>query len=57
MIGARVFGGVLLAAGVIALVSSLGVGDGWAASGPRLAPVVSSVLLIVLSAAFLHLAG
>ena len=53
MIGARVFGGVLLAAGVIALVSSIGVGDGWAASGPRLAPVVSSALLIVLSAAFL----
>jgi putative tricarboxylic transport membrane protein len=53
VIGARVFGGVLLAAGVIALVASLGVGDDWAASGPRLAPVVSSVLLIVLSAAFL----
>ncbi len=53
MIGARVFGGVLLAAGVIALVTSIGVGDTWAASGPRLAPVVSSVLLIVLSAAFL----
>jgi putative tricarboxylic transport membrane protein len=53
VIGARAFGGVLLAAGVIALVASVGVGDGWAASGPRLAPVVSSVLLIVLSAAFL----
>ena len=53
MIGARAIGGVLLALGVVALVASLGVGDGWAASGPRLAPAVSSVLLIVLSAAFL----
>ena len=53
MIGARAFGGVLLAAGVIALVASLGVGDGWAASGPRLAPAVSSLLLVLLSAAFL----
>ena len=29
MIGARVFGGVLLAAGVIAFVATLGVGDDW----------------------------
>jgi putative tricarboxylic transport membrane protein len=53
MIGARAIGGVLLAAGVVALIAGLGVGDGWAASGPRLAPVVSSVLLILLAAAFL----
>lgn len=53
MIGARAFGGVLLAIGVIAFVATLGVGDGWAASGPRLAPAVASVALIVLSAAFL----
>ena len=53
MIGARVFGGVLLAIGVVCLVSSLGVGDDWAASGPRLAPAVSSLLLVLLSAAFL----
>ena len=53
MIGARVFGGVLLAAGVICLIASIGVGDGWAASGPRLAPTVASVLLIGLSLAFL----
>ena len=36
--GARAFGVVLLAAGVIAFVATLGVGDGWAASGPRLGP-------------------
>jgi putative tricarboxylic transport membrane protein len=53
VIGARAIGGVLLAAGVVALIAGLSVGDGWAASGPRLAPVVSSVLLIVLAAAFL----
>ena len=53
MIGARAIGGVLLAAGAVALIAGLGVGDGWAASGPRLAPVVSSVLLILLALAFL----
>ena len=53
MIGARVFGGVLLAIGAIAFVATLGVGDGWAASGPRLAPAVSSLALVALSAAFL----
>jgi putative tricarboxylic transport membrane protein len=53
MIGARAIGGVLLAVGVVALIAGLNVGDGWAASGPRLAPVVSSVLLILLAAAFL----
>ena len=52
MIGARVVGGVLLALGVAALVATLDVGEGWAASGPRLAPAVSAVLLIVLAAAF-----
>jgi putative tricarboxylic transport membrane protein len=51
--GARVFGGVLLALGVIAFVATLGVGDGWAASGPRLAPAVSAAGLVVLSIAFL----
>ena len=53
MIGARAIGGVLLAVGAVALIAGLGVGDGWAASGPRLAPVVSSVLLILLALAFL----
>jgi putative tricarboxylic transport membrane protein len=53
VIGARAIGGVLLAVGVVALIAGLGVGDGWEASGPRLAPVVSSALLIVLAAAFL----
>jgi len=51
--GARAFGGVLLAAGVIALVATLGVGDDWSPSGPRLAPAVSSLLLIALALAFL----
>ena len=53
MTGARIFGGVLLALGLIALVATLGVGDGWEASGPRLAPVVSAVGLVLLAAAFL----
>ena len=44
---------MLLALGVVAFVASLGVGDGWSASGPRLAPAVSAVLLIVLALAFL----
>ena len=44
---------MLLAVGAIAFVATLGVGDGWAASGPRLAPAVSSLALVVLSAAFL----
>jgi len=51
--GARVFGGVLLALGVLAFVASLSVGDGWSASGPRLAPAASAALLVVLSIAFL----
>ena len=53
MIGARAIGGVLLAIGGIAFFASLGVGDDWSASGPRLAPAVSSLLLVALSAAFL----
>ena len=53
MIGARAFGGVLLAVGVIAFVATLGVGDDWSVSGPRIAPAVSALLLIVLSLAFL----
>ena len=53
MIGARVFGGVLLAIGAVALIATLGVGDDWSASGPRLAPAVSAVFLMGLSIAFL----
>ncbi len=53
MIGARAIGGVLLAIGGIAFIASLGVGDDWSASGPRLAPAVSALLLVALSAAFL----
>jgi putative tricarboxylic transport membrane protein len=52
VIGARAVGGVLLAFGVIAFVATLGVGENWSASGPRLAPAVASVLLVVLAAAF-----
>ena len=57
MIGARAIGGVLLALGVISFVATLGVGDGWSASGPRLAPAVSAVLLIALAALFLARPG
>jgi putative tricarboxylic transport membrane protein len=53
VIGARVIGGVLAVAGVVALIAVLGVGDGWEASGPRLAPAVSAIALVVLSVAFL----
>jgi len=47
--GARAAGGVLLAVGVICLVATLGVGDDWSPSGPRLAPAVTSILLIGLA--------
>jgi putative tricarboxylic transport membrane protein len=53
VIGARAFGGVLLAVGVIAFVATLGVGDDWSVSGPRLAPAVASLLLVGLSLAYL----
>jgi putative tricarboxylic transport membrane protein len=53
VIGARAIGGVLLAIGAIAFVATLGVGDDWSASGPRLAPAASSLLLVALSIAFL----
>jgi putative tricarboxylic transport membrane protein len=57
VIGARAIGGVLLALGLIAFVATLGVGDDWSASGPRLAPAVSSVLLIALALLFLARPG
>jgi putative tricarboxylic transport membrane protein len=53
VIGARAFGGVLLAFGVVSLAATFGVGDDWSVSGPRLAPAVSAALLIALSLAFL----
>jgi putative tricarboxylic transport membrane protein len=53
VIGARAIGGVLLAIGVVAFAATLEVGDGWAASGPRLAPAVSALALVALAAAFL----
>jgi putative tricarboxylic transport membrane protein len=53
VIGARVIGGVLAAAGAVAFIATLGVGDGWAASGPRLAPAVSAIALVLLASAFL----
>jgi putative tricarboxylic transport membrane protein len=54
--GIRVMGLALLAVGVVALVATTripSVRDGWAISGPRFVPLVASVMLIVLSIAFL----
>lgn len=54
--GPRLAGLVLLALGVVCFVAALDVSGGddpWAISSPRIAPLVSSVLLIVLSLAFL----
>lgn len=54
--GPRIAGLALLALGVAALVATTripSVRDGWAVSGPRFVPLVASVMLIVLSIAFL----
>ena len=54
--GTRIMGLALLALGVVALVATTripSVRDGWAVSGPRFVPLVASVMLIVLSIAFL----
>jgi putative tricarboxylic transport membrane protein len=54
--GPRIAGLALLALGVAALVATTripGARDGWAVSGPRFVPLVASVMLIVLSIAFL----
>src|SRR5262245_64482632 len=52
----RIVGVVLLALGVIALVATFGISSaryGWSASGPRLAPLLASIALILLALAFL----
>jgi putative tricarboxylic transport membrane protein len=49
----RIVGLVLLALGVLSLVASLQVSGSWALSGPRVAPFVTSIVLIVLALAFL----
>jgi putative tricarboxylic transport membrane protein len=54
--GIRIIGLALLGLGVAALVATTripSIRDGWAVSGPRFVPLVASVLLIVLSIAFL----
>jgi putative tricarboxylic transport membrane protein len=54
--GPRIAGLALVALGVAALVATTripSVRDGWAVSGPRFVPLVASVMLIVLSIAFL----
>jgi hypothetical protein len=52
----RIVGAVLLALGVIALIATFNISSarfGWSISGPRFAPLVASVALIVLSLLFL----
>ena len=54
--GPRLAGAALLLIGVVALISTFDIAsvrDGWSISGPRFAPLLASVALIVLSAAFL----
>jgi putative tricarboxylic transport membrane protein len=54
--GPRIAGLALLGLGVAALVATTripSIRDGWAVSGPRFLPLVASVMLIVLSIAFL----
>lgn len=54
--GPRIAGLALLALGVAALVATTRIPsarDGWAVSGPRFVPLVASLMLIVLSIAFL----
>jgi putative tricarboxylic transport membrane protein len=54
--GPRIVGGVLLALGVLALIATFDVQsarDGWSPQGPRFAPLLASIALILLSLAFL----
>jgi putative tricarboxylic transport membrane protein len=54
--GPRIAGLALLALGVAALIATTripSIRDGWAVSGPRFVPLVASLMLIVLSIAFL----
>jgi putative tricarboxylic transport membrane protein len=52
----RIVGAVLLALGVIALIATFNISSarfGWSISGPRFAPLVASIALILLSLLFL----
>jgi hypothetical protein len=52
----RIVGGVLLALGVISLIATFDIPSarfGWSISGPRFAPLVASIALIVLALLFL----
>jgi putative tricarboxylic transport membrane protein len=52
----RIVGGVLLALGLIALIATFDIPSaryGWSVSGPRFAPLVASIALILLALAFL----
>ncbi len=54
--GPRLVGGALLAVGVIALIATFDIPsarDGWAIQGPRFAPLLASIALILLAIAFL----
>jgi putative tricarboxylic transport membrane protein len=54
--GPRIAGLALLAIGVAALIATFAIPssrDGWAISGPRFAPLLASIALIVLAATFL----
>jgi putative tricarboxylic transport membrane protein len=54
--GPRLVGAVLLVLGIMALVATFDIPsarDGWAIEGPRFAPLVASIALILLSIAFL----
>jgi putative tricarboxylic transport membrane protein len=54
--GPRLAGATLLLIGVVALIATFdipSVRDGWSISGPRFAPLLASIALIVLSGAFL----
>ena len=54
--GPRIVGLALLATGVVALIATFAIPSeryGWSASGPRFAPLLASIALIVLALAFL----
>jgi putative tricarboxylic transport membrane protein len=54
--GPRLIGGALLAIGVVALLATFAIPSsryGWSASGPRFAPLLASIALILLALAFL----
>ena len=53
--GPRLMGLALLGIGVLALIATFDIsgGDGWSISGPRFAPLVASIALIVLAIAYL----